>query len=434
MLNPFLNYAMPTLACIVVGDGCPFIVDIEGAELVAKLNDKIKEKNVNTITCDSKDLDLYLAFKEGAWLNLAGAKALTLDDLKGFDTMDPLSRIDNAMHFGTRFLPNEGEVHVLVTVAVANEKSSTTQLAAPAQEQMVETKQKRYVHSQMNSKNGVEFLQNMNMWVKYWSATPYPDEGRRTVDSFHWETVDVAGQTIALTESQQRARYREYMETGIGNVLAQEKLCVVGVENAPDLLTAYIPHLDIHLAGRTDLVILSDEVLRGNADDLRVLPGARMVVEVKKSIQSDSMFQALTELTALDLLTTDPVVALLTDLNDHWHFFWLSEVTGEGTEKLHVFVKWPITNPGQAFEIIRTLLTSSAAVIQFPGSEPLANRRKLRHMLPTLREGGDGVLDSIERYFDIESELGPDVEMARAVARQVVSSIPNFNTTTSMHS
>ncbi|RLO10126.1 hypothetical protein DYB28_007402 [Aphanomyces astaci] len=338
------------------------------------------------------------------------------------------------MHFGTRFQPNEGEVHVLVTVAVANEKSSTTQFAAPGQEQMVETKQKRYVHSQMNSENGVEFLQNMNMWVKYWSATPYPDEDRFTVDAFHWETVDVAGQTIALTESQQRARYREYMETGIGNVLAQEKLCVVGVENAPDLLTAYIPHLDIHLAGRTDLVILSDEVSRGNADDLRVLPGARMVVEVKKSIQSGSMFQALTELIALDLLTTDPVVALLTDLNDHWHFFWLSEVTGEGTEKLHVFVKWPITNPGRAFEIIRTLLTSSAAVIQLPGSKALANRRKLTHMLPTIGEGGGGVLDSIERYFDIESVLGPDVEMARAVARQVVSSIPNFNTTTSMHS
>ncbi|CAK5131273.1 unnamed protein product, partial [Aphanomyces euteiches] len=50
---------MPTLYCIVVGEGSPFPVEIEDDNSVGILKDKIREKNKSTITCDAKELVLY---------------------------------------------------------------------------------------------------------------------------------------------------------------------------------------------------------------------------------------------------------------------------------------------------------------------------------------------------------------------------------------
>ncbi|KAH9140423.1 hypothetical protein AeRB84_015344 [Aphanomyces euteiches] len=66
---------MLTVFCVVVGEGRPFSIDIDAGKTVDHLKDKIKEKNKNTITCDAKDLQLYLALKgglqlkDGAWLS-----------------------------------------------------------------------------------------------------------------------------------------------------------------------------------------------------------------------------------------------------------------------------------------------------------------------------------------------------------------------------
>ncbi|KAH9140397.1 hypothetical protein AeRB84_015367, partial [Aphanomyces euteiches] len=50
---------MLTLFCVVVGEGRPFPVEIDGDKTIGILKDKIKEKNKNTITCDAKELELY---------------------------------------------------------------------------------------------------------------------------------------------------------------------------------------------------------------------------------------------------------------------------------------------------------------------------------------------------------------------------------------
>ncbi|CAK4622259.1 unnamed protein product [Aphanomyces euteiches] len=66
---------MVKLFCVVVGEGRPFSIDIDAGKTVDHLKDKIKEKNKNTITCDAKDFQLYLALKgglqlkDGAWLS-----------------------------------------------------------------------------------------------------------------------------------------------------------------------------------------------------------------------------------------------------------------------------------------------------------------------------------------------------------------------------
>ncbi|KAL7998380.1 hypothetical protein Plhal703r1_c29g0115811 [Plasmopara halstedii] len=55
-------------------------------------------------------------------------------------------------------------------------------------------------------------------------------------------------------------------------------------------------------------------------------------------------------------------------------------------------------------------------------------RHKLSRVLPSIAEarGSGGLRECIERYNDISSVLGPDVEMAREVARQVTRSIPTL--------
>ncbi|CAK4838236.1 unnamed protein product, partial [Aphanomyces euteiches] len=66
---------MLKLFCVVAGEGRPFSVKIDASETVDDLKKKIKEENKNTITCDAKDLQLYLALKgglqlkDGAWLS-----------------------------------------------------------------------------------------------------------------------------------------------------------------------------------------------------------------------------------------------------------------------------------------------------------------------------------------------------------------------------
>ncbi|KAG2783694.1 hypothetical protein PC112_g24748 [Phytophthora cactorum] len=112
---------MVKLFCAIVGEaGSAFEVKIDDDESVSALKDAIKAKNKRTITCDAKDLQLFLAKKHGAWLDGAGAAAVTLDEdgpLRGFgDQMDPTLWVKNAKYFGANFQPGEGQIHVLVVV------------------------------------------------------------------------------------------------------------------------------------------------------------------------------------------------------------------------------------------------------------------------------------------------------------------------------
>jgi len=108
-----------TLVCALVGvQGNAFAVDVDENKFVDHLKDAIKTKNENTIMCDARELQLFLAREgDGKWLD--AADALTLDGNGhpgGFEKMDPTLWIKNGRYFGSNFEPNEGEIHVLVVV------------------------------------------------------------------------------------------------------------------------------------------------------------------------------------------------------------------------------------------------------------------------------------------------------------------------------
>ncbi|KAF0744047.1 hypothetical protein Ae201684_001680 [Aphanomyces euteiches] len=107
---------MLTVVCVVVGEGRPFSVEIDAEKIVDALKKLIKKENMNTITCDAKELELYLA-RNG--LSRDEANAATLDEdgnVPGCIKMDELLRIQNDYHFGMNFQPEEGKIYVLVVV------------------------------------------------------------------------------------------------------------------------------------------------------------------------------------------------------------------------------------------------------------------------------------------------------------------------------
>ncbi|KAI9905985.1 hypothetical protein PsorP6_014150 [Peronosclerospora sorghi] len=60
---------MVKLFCALIGvKGSAFSVKIDASMSVGNLKDAIKAKKSATITCDAKDLQLFLAGKSGAWL------------------------------------------------------------------------------------------------------------------------------------------------------------------------------------------------------------------------------------------------------------------------------------------------------------------------------------------------------------------------------
>ncbi|KAG2787307.1 hypothetical protein Pcac1_g3458 [Phytophthora cactorum] len=116
---------MVKLFCAIVGvAGSAFSVRVDESdepESVDDLKKEIKKEKPNDFKdVDADKLQLFLAKKHGAWLDGAGAAAVTLDEdgpLRGFgDQMDPTLWVKNAKYFGENFQPGEGQIHVLVVV------------------------------------------------------------------------------------------------------------------------------------------------------------------------------------------------------------------------------------------------------------------------------------------------------------------------------
>ncbi|KAI9916175.1 hypothetical protein PsorP6_016895 [Peronosclerospora sorghi] len=61
-----------SLTCVLVGSGEVFGVKIDECARVWELKDAIKDKNKVTITCDAKDLEVFLARTE----NVRGSRQI----------------------------------------------------------------------------------------------------------------------------------------------------------------------------------------------------------------------------------------------------------------------------------------------------------------------------------------------------------------------
>ncbi|TMW60545.1 hypothetical protein Poli38472_000587 [Pythium oligandrum] len=428
------------LNCAVYGEGSVFPVKIARDAKVSALQEAIADiVSTEQHAVPPRLVTLYLARKkEGendVWLKSDATfegflrRGRQKDEEYPYGKMIP-NWILGEDYLGANFQPGRKEIHVLVDLpeGATGEKSETAQMVKEIHDQVVQTKRKRYVHSEMSSNKGNALLQDLNIRVKPARLVPFTTEDPTPAEAFTWESVcDEHDQLIVLAEEQQRERYRTYVEDNIGDVLAKKQLCVLGMEKGKNILSATVPGHNVELVGRTDMLILSD-LAKQEPLHLEWLPEVKMLIEVKRNVKGGSVFQALSELIALDVLVDDPVMALLTDLTGHWQFFWVSEKSDN-----RVIIRTVIiSDPSAAFAVIRTLLAQSPtgdADITLPCFEGPVKRRKLAQLLPSIGEGGEssGIRAAIERYYDIASVLGPDIDMARAAAHQIVRTIPTFN-------
>jgi Crinkler effector protein N-terminal domain len=425
-----------TLVCSLVGaEGNAFPVDIEASRLVGHLKKAIKVEKPETIKCDADKLQLFLAKKDGAWLRDDD----TLDTLLliGFDTstyimMRASWKLNKPSLFAPEVSLGEDVIHVLVVVpegasGTASEAYATNELIEEMHTRSEQESKKRYVHSEMNSSKCRHLLQDLCIRVDPVPSISF-DVGEGTpIYGYQWMTVECGQETNALYEEQNRKYYRKYIEDNIGDVLKEQRLCVFGVEKSKNILTKEVPGTNIVLAGSTDLLVLSDIAVT-DPSSVHYLPGVKMLIEVKKEVvENNSEYQAISELMALDLLVLkETVMALLTDLNSKWVFFWF---TGEENGCAHI-QRVTIKNPSEAFEVIRIALTQTGSDFKLPCIQRPLKRRKLSQLLPSVEECGEsgGIRECLEQYYDIASMLGPDIDMARAVANQITRSIPTYPT------
>ncbi|KAH9105474.1 hypothetical protein AeMF1_018721 [Aphanomyces euteiches] len=96
---------MLKLFCVLVGHkGSPFPVDIAGEKTVSDLKDMIRMENEKTITCDARELELYMALKDDAWLSDEDPDLKGLSQTAEGNAALPLYIIDERKMVATKLL------------------------------------------------------------------------------------------------------------------------------------------------------------------------------------------------------------------------------------------------------------------------------------------------------------------------------------------
>ncbi|RHY12661.1 hypothetical protein DYB25_010252 [Aphanomyces astaci] len=273
----------------------------------------------------------------------------------------------------------------------------------------------KYTHWGMNTDNGQDLLARLNVVVKCSVASAVGDQVV-AAEPFKWEDSSSDGNDQCTNEERQRQRYRAYVEAHLVAVLKKHKLCVFAVDKGDDILSAAIPGHDILLVGGTDLVILDDLVTK-NPSDLHFLPRVKLAIQVKREVDINSTYEAMSQLIALDALAPDYVMVLLTDLTTTWEFLWISDIHPPCIHKMYV------VPPGDAFQVIHVIIDDDETELELACMECPLKRRKLDE---ACEDAGDGIRERVQQYYDIQSMLGPDDDMAEALARDIVRCIPQY--------
>ena len=130
-------------------------------------------------------LTLYLAWKDGAWLeDESQVEAVLSGNIDAtYVKMYDLWNLDAEKCFGPDFEPGRSEIRVLVELppsafeASSNENSETTETS----------ERERYAHSSVKELNGPALLEKMNIELKAVDTIPFAaDSGPAPVPAFHW--------------------------------------------------------------------------------------------------------------------------------------------------------------------------------------------------------------------------------------------------------
>jgi len=172
-----------------------------------------------------------------------------------------------------------------------------------------------------------------------------------------------------------------------------------------DLLNVNDVSLPYSISGTTDVLIMDRSFY--NVLDFR--GGIRAGFELKKTVQDLDVNQAIAELIATNILSNYAVFLVLTDLNNSWIFYWLSND--------RTIMMFRAVNSSNALDIIERALTedptSTATTTTIDPNFPIGTRINCFRHLGNLQEGAsENEMESLDLFFNrpkVQFEFEDDV-------------------------
>jgi len=225
--------------------------------------------------------------------------------------------------------------------------------------------------------------------------------------AFQWEDRN---------EPDQKDRYLPYLRTHLQMEQRQGDAALITPDNERSFLSVSDKRLQFDIRGTTDVAVVHQGYISARLEEQGILA----VIELKKGCTKKDTRQTIGQLIAADLISTFSPLAVLTDLRDEWHFYWL-----EGRTIKHL--RPPAGTQGRrlAFSFLRLALApgfvageqlaaANAAVAALPVS--VGKRRKLSPVKEDRPRRESGPEDSAE--WDSESDDDED-DRKQLLFRQV---------------
>ena len=193
----------------------------------------------------------------------------------------------------------------------------------------------------------------------------------------------------------QRASYMAYLLQHIGDVIPKD-MVVLDVAAEKTLLSIDDLRLPLKLSGGTDAIIVEKSAI----ESLSPMDGLHVIIELKKQVTKEHISQACMELIAADLLATNTVTLLLTDLNEKWIFAWIED---------RQIVKTTFKEPASAIQFIQEVLAiGKRDDLPVPSIGRPLKRARLANCLPIPDDVPMDAIEDLERYQlldDVEPEV-----------------------------
>ncbi|KAE8964838.1 hypothetical protein PF011_g28522 [Phytophthora fragariae] len=222
---------------------------------------------------------------------------------------------------------------------------------------------------------------------------------------------------VAKREVSQRAGCMAYLRLYLKTLLDRGDFQLVDIAHDESLLSIVDPRLPFRINGTADVLLVN----RRAKNPLNKLAGIRLVIKLKKKVESAHFPQALGQLASCSLkapLHCYPV-SLLTDLNDHWHFSWFNEE--------RVVAQATLNYPRNAIDFIVAAVSERESLVPFrvPFIAPPLNKLKVDDFLPMPRDGADEMMERYELMADV---LEPEflAERRMEYAQHLVQSMPMY--------
>jgi hypothetical protein len=152
-------------------------------------------------------------------------------------------------------------------------------------------------------------------------------------------------------ENQQHERYMQYLRDHLA-LPPRGELQLIRPTSNTMLSVINDPKLPFDLRGTTDALVVHQGYIREHLPEL----GIFLVIELKKECDAKAVRQAIAQLIAADLQSQLTPFALLTDLRDEWHFYWLEGRTVQALQPTGA------TARRDALLFLRRVLASGATV------------------------------------------------------------------------